>query len=179
MQLLEEHSFDDLSVKMLCKEAGISKQTLYNHYYSIMDALEDAYKIKFSAALNDCNTYESWVEGFKCFLYFLDANRKVTLHVYYSSHRAELMDMIYRNGMQLISKGIDDCSKDIEVSVSDKDKQFMINFYMFVFMGIVKEYLDDRMAESPDYIASRSDAMMRFHIRSTLRNIHDMDKGLL
>ena len=128
--------------------------------------------------LENCDTYGSWVEGFRNFLHFLEKNRKVTLHIYFSSHRSELIDLIDRFGRQLIGKGIDDCSNDIEVPVSDKDRKFMLNFYMHVFMGIIGDYLEDRMAESPDYIAGRCDAMMRYHIRTSLRNIHDMNKGI-
>ncbi len=43
LRLLEDHSADQLTVKMVCSEAGISKQTLYNHYLNLMDALEDVF----------------------------------------------------------------------------------------------------------------------------------------
>jgi AcrR family transcriptional regulator len=178
VRLLEDYSFDDLSVKMLCKEAGISKQTLYNHYYSILDALEDSYRIEFTRELGDCNTYDCWVEGFRRFLIFLRNKKRVILHLYFSSHRDEMMDMIRRNGEFLILKGIDDCSKDIEVAAADRDRTFMLNFYTNVLMGIIRDYLDGRMSEDPDYIAGRCDALMRHHIRKSLRNIHDLEKGI-
>lgn len=53
----------------------------------------------------------------------------------------------------------------------------MLSFYMNVFMGIVVDYLDGRMSESPEYIASRCDAMMRSHIHTTLQNIDLIKKG--
>lgn len=178
-RLLEEHSCDDLSVKMVCKEAGISKQTLYNHYYSLMDALEDSCKSEFSKALQNCSTYHNWVEGFKCFLCNLHERKCTIFHLYFSSRRDEFLKVISKYVEQLVKKGIEDCSRDIEVTCSEKDKRFMLNFYMYVFMGIVEDFIVDRMNESPEYIVSRCDAMMRYHIRTTLRNIQDMSKGLL
>ena len=177
LRLLENYSCDDLTVKMVCKEAGISRQTLYNHYYCLMDALEEAYKNDFESTLENCDTYCNWLEGFRCFLVFLQDWRKTILHIYHSSHRNELMSIIRKNGELLVRKGINDCATDIGIEVAEKDQEFMLRFYMNVFMGIVENYISDRMAESLEYIVSRCDAMMRYHIHSTLKNIDLLKKG--
>ncbi|MCR5181543.1 MAG: TetR/AcrR family transcriptional regulator [Clostridia bacterium] len=177
LRLLEDHSCDELTVKMVCKEAGISKQTLYNHYYSLIDALEEAYKSEFESALENCNTYSNWVEGFKSFLRYLHSTKKRILHIYFSSYRDELIRMIRKYGEILVKRGISDCSEDMGIEVDEKDSAFMLSFYMNVFMGIVVDYLDGRMSESPEYIASRCDAMMRSHIHTTLQNIDLIKKG--
>ena len=41
MSLLERHSMDDITVRMICGEAGISRQTFYNYYYSAEEALDE------------------------------------------------------------------------------------------------------------------------------------------
>ena len=178
LKLLETYSVDQLTVKMVCKEAGISKQTLYNHYYSLMDALDDSYKSEFAKALENCNTYSSWVEGFRCFLVFLYSRKKILLHIYFSSHKNDLLAIIRKYGKQLVEKAISDCSRDFDVQVSKKDRDFLLNFYMNIFMGIIQDYFNDRMKESPEYISSRCDALLRHHMRTSLRNIRDLEKGL-
>ncbi len=178
LRLLQDHSADQLTVKMVCKEAWISRQTLYNHYYSLIDALEDAYMSDFAKAMENCNTYDSWVEGFKVFLYFLYSRKKDILHMYFSSYKRELLNIIEKYGGQLIEQAIIDCSKDFDVEVSEKDRNFMLKFYLNIFMGILKNYMDERMDEDPEYIASRCDALLRHHIRTSLRNIRDLENGL-
>ena len=178
LRLLEEHSADQLSVKMVCIEAGISKQTLYNHYFSLMDALDEAFTGEIAKDMENCSTYDSWVEGFRVFLNFLYSRKKVILHIYYSSYRDELMSTMEKYGRKLVEKAISDCSRDFDVRVSDKDRGFMLDFYMNIFMGIIRDYLDERMEEDPEYISSRCDAMLRYHIRNSLRNIRDLEKGL-
>jgi hypothetical protein len=49
---------------------------------------------------------------------------------------------------------------------------------MYVFIGIIRKYIENGMEEDPGYIASRCDAMMRYHIRNTLRNLADIDAGV-
>ena len=53
----------------------------------------------------------------------------------------------------------------------------MLNFYMYVFMGIIKDFFEHKMREDTAYIAKRCDAMLRFHIRNSLKNIRDQEKG--
>ena len=41
LDLLDEHSADEITVKLICMESGLSKQTLYNHYHNWMDANDE------------------------------------------------------------------------------------------------------------------------------------------
>lgn len=177
MKMLEEHNADDITVKMFCIDSGLSKQTLYNHYYSLLDAVDDAYKTDIENGLRNCNTYHNWVEGFRKILTILCSRKRAYLHIYNSSKREALIEMISNNGKALVEKGINDCAKDKKVIVSEKDIKFMLRFYMNVFMGIVKDFFDGRMTEDPGYLASRCDVMMRHHIRKTLDNIQAIEQG--
>lgn len=178
-RILEEHSADMLSVKLVCKEAGISKQTLYNHYYSVMDALEDAYRSEFNRAIEETfSTCVDWEDGFKSLLEFLNGNKKVFLHIYYSTYRDEFIKMIEKYGSTLIRNAINAISAEIGVSISNRDRDFMTKFYMYVFMGIIRDFLNERMEESPGFIAERCHAMMKDSMRNSIRNIHYIDKSV-
>ena len=177
LNILEKHPADDVTVKMFCIESKLSKQTLYNHYYSLMDAVEDAYRTDLESGLKDCNTYLNWVEGFRKILELLYAKKNVYLHIYFSSRREDLINIIGKYGKALVEKGIADCAEDKKLIVSDKDRKFMTRFYMNVFMGIIVDFFESRMSDDPEYIASRCDAMMRHHIRTTLDNIEAIKSG--
>lgn len=172
LDLLEKYSADDLTVKMICMESGYSKQTLYNNYYNWMDALEEAYRAELFSTLGTCDNYLAWVEGFRRSLVFMQSRRRAFLHVYNSSRQDEMLAMIRRSGCDLVSRGIDDVVRDFALSVSDKDYDFMLSFYMDVFMGIIGRYFREGMKEDPDYLAHMCDVMMRYHIRNTLRNLN-------
>ena len=111
LKLLEQYPADDVTVKMFCIESGLSKQTLYNHYGNLMDALEDAYRSDFAAWLAGYDTYHEWVEGFRRVLELLHDKRDVYLHVYHSSRREDLLSMIDKYGRVLVLRGIDDARR--------------------------------------------------------------------
>ena len=98
LDLLDEHSADEITVKLICMESGLSKQTLYNHYHNWMDALADAYEGEFYGSVGDCDTYIDWVQGFYRVLNFLHTRKKAFLHIYNSSRREELIEIIDDHG---------------------------------------------------------------------------------
>ncbi|MBQ2456325.1 MAG: TetR family transcriptional regulator C-terminal domain-containing protein [Firmicutes bacterium] len=177
MRLLETYSADDLTLKLFCSESGLSKQTLYNHYYCLMDAVEDSYRSEFGERVIGKDDYHNWVGGFLAIMGFLSERRSVCLHLYFSSRRDDLLLMISRYGEELVKRGIEECAGDKGVVISDKDRQFMLNFYMYVFMGIIKDYFEGWMKEDVGYIVSRSSAMMHHHIRTSLDNLKAVEEG--
>lgn len=172
LRLLDQYSADDLSVKMVCYEAKISKQTLYNHYYCVMDAVEDAYRDAFNDAVSDCTAGTSWISGFLCVLRMLTENRSVVLHLYNSSHKDEFARMIYKYASGLVDQAIEEYSRNIGLEIDDRDRAFMLEFYMYVFMGITEKYIQGKMHEDPYYIAGRCEIMMHHQIEYAIKDMY-------
>ena len=105
MSLLERHSMDDITVRMICGEAGISRQTFYNYYYSAEDVLDEAWRIGFFRAVEGRDTWRDWTEGFRRTLELLTGRRRAVLHVYRSSRRTELMRIIRKHAKPLVKRG--------------------------------------------------------------------------
>ena len=177
MGVLDRYPADSITVKLFCLESGLSKQTLYNHYYSLMDAFEDAYRCDLEQGLKGCDTYENWVQGFRQLLHVLKRHERAYIHIFHSSRKEDFLDIIAKYGEKLVLRGIEECSEDMGLPVSPRDREFMLLFYMSAFMGILEHYLEGGMSESTDYIAGRCDALMRHHIRGTLRNIKAIEEG--
>ncbi|MBQ9320969.1 MAG: TetR/AcrR family transcriptional regulator, partial [Eubacterium sp.] len=120
--LLQNIYLDDITVRMVCTKAGVSRQALYNHYYGLTDVLEDLLTRRLNSAIGDANTYLTWDSGFERILVCLQENRALLLHVYHSTCRSELLGMLRRYGASLISRGIAQCSSDLGLPVSEEDQ---------------------------------------------------------
>lgn len=171
---LEQHSMDRITVSMVCSEAGISRQTLYNHYYSLIDVLNDLLIGKMKTAVADHDTYLTWERGFESILTCLEQNRELIQHVYRSASRTELLSMIERFGGSLIDRGIADCAKDMRIEVDAEDQAFMLRLYLSAFMGIIDYWFSQDMQLSPAYLTSRCNAMMALSIRGTIKRLKEM-----
>ena len=172
LALLEQHSMDEITVRMVCDGAGISRQALYNHYYCLPDVLEEALVDRMNEAAAELGTYHTWSACFEAILNSLLRQKAVLLHVYRSNARGELMGMLENYGARLVKKGISQCAEDMGIAVTEQDRTFMLRLYMHTFMGVIGQWLEEGMQLSPEFIASRCDAMMGFSIRGTLRRLY-------
>ncbi len=163
---------DDITVKMVCQEAGISRQALYNHFYCLPDVLQEVLVDELDGAVKDLGTYNTWASAFEAILENLLQQRTVLLHVYRSGSRGELMRMLETYGARLVGRGIRQCAEDLGYSVAEEDAAFMLRVYMVTFMGILNHWFDEGMRMTPAFIASRCDAMMGFSIRGTLKRLY-------
>lgn len=173
---LENHTLDRITVSMVCSEAGISRQTLYNHYYSLVDVLHDLLIEKLNDAVAGNNTYLTWERGFESVLTCLERNRELIQHVYRSCYRGDLLSMIECFGSGLIERGIADCAKDMQIDVSAQDQAFMLRLYLSAFMGVIDYWLSQDMQLSPAYLTSRCNAMMALSIRGTIQRLDSMSQ---
>ncbi len=171
---LKIHSLDRITVNMVCAEARISRQTLYNHYYSLIDVLKDILVEKLTLAVADNNTYLTWDRGFESVLICLEQNRDLIQHVYRSGYRNDLLSMIEQFGGRLIYRGITDCARDMKIGVDPQDQEFMLRLYLSAFMGVIDYWLSQDMQLTPAYLTSRCNAMLALSIRGTLKRLDEM-----
>lgn len=167
---------DDITVTMVCQKAGVSRQALYNHYYCLMDVLVDLFQKELSDAIKKCNTYPNWVKGFQTILEYFTSRKNMYIHVYCSSYRKEMMKMIEKYGRILVQRGIADCARDNGTEVTKKDNDFMLNFYIDVFMGIIDRYFYGNLSDDPKRIAIQCNVMMEHSLRDNLRRFAELEK---
>ena len=178
MSLLERHSMDDITVRMICGEAGISRQTFYNYYYSAEEALDEAWRIDFFRAVEGRDTWRDWTEGFRRTLELLAGRRRAVLHVYRSSRRPELMRIIRKHAKPLVKRGIADCIALKHADVTERDRKFLLDYTMSALTGIVKRFIEGGLKEDPAYLAEMTDAVMRYHIRQSLELLREIRQGV-
>ena len=179
LELLEERSLDDITVKMVCQRAGVSRQALYNHYYCLLDVFQDLLFRELEEAIAGCDTYLTWDSGYRAVWESLQTRRTAVLRVFRSSYGEDFLRMLDKFGRGLVGQGIEQCAADLRLSAPEQDKEFMVNLYMYAFMGVIRRWLEEGMRLAPEYIATRCEAVMRRSIRDTLKRLEQMDAAQL
>lgn len=154
-QLLVKKSIDKLTVKGLCEYCGVNRQTFYNHFTDIMDVFKFVFFQELSIEIAQNRTFETWGGGFMATMNYLKKNSKMILHVYNSSYWPETN--IYLTGLsyRLLDCVVDECVEKLGVKLKDKDKKFIINFYIHVFNGLMIDWVSEGMKEEPESILER------------------------
>lgn len=175
-ELLQSSSMDKITVRMVCEKAGISRQALYNHYYSLIAVLEDMITRQMKQALGEQNVNLTWESGFERILSCMREHKVMLLHVYRSKSRNELLGIFERYGSTVVSHAIAQCASDMAINVSDQDLVYIMRMYVYVFIGVINRWMEYDMHLTPVYIASRCNAVMALSIRNALQRLSDCEE---
>ena len=175
-ELLQSSSMDKITVRMVCEKAGLSRQALYNHYYSLIAVLEDMITRQMKQALGEQNANLTWESGFERILSCMREHKMMLLHVYRSKSRNELLRIFERYGSTVVSHAIAQCASDMAINVSDQDLVYIMRMYVYVFIGVINRWMEYDMHLTPAYIASRCNAVMALSIRNALQKLSDCEE---
>ena len=175
-ELLQSSSMDKITVRMVCEKAGLSRQALYNHYYSLIAVLEDMITRQMKQALGEQNANLTWESGFERILSCMREHKMMLLHVYRSKSRNELLGIFERYGSTVVSHAIAQCASDMAINVSDQDLVYIMRMSVYVFIGVINRWMEYDMHLTPAYIASRCNAVMALSIRNALQKLSDCEE---
>lgn len=177
LMVLEDMPIEKVSVQMLCKLANISRQTLYYHYGSLIDVFVSWFENEISEILRVSGTYHTWVQAYLAMLQLCKDNKKAILHVYNSNYREKLLESLQSMGVHIIQIAIRQISADLGVPILHKDEEFMVEYYMYVFMGILEKYMQNEMTEDIEFIGSRCEIMMGNSIKEKVQAFFEVYKS--
>lgn len=169
--LLDRYPADELSVKMLCAEAKISKQTLYNNYYGILDVIREIFA---DYVIKSSEGYESnhdWMDGMQRILETLVSRKSVVMHVYNSKYRYEMLRTMGKTIAPILRGGIDEVRDRIDANFDEESATLLLELYMDIFMGMISRFIADGMTRDPAHISRVYDLLMDKHTANALIKI--------
>ena len=165
---------DDLSVKLVCNEAGISKQTLYNKYYGVLGAIEELVFDLMEDAAKDYAGSEMWAEQIRAVLQMLIDNKDVFMHLYFSKYKDDLLGMINARVQPMVGLCMDKYAEEAGVVLDDFDKKILVAYFMDVYIGGFNRFMRNRLSDDPDYIISRYKVLVRGHAIDAIRKFAEL-----
>ena len=164
-KLLSQKPLDKIKITDITEDCEVNRQTFYYHFKDIYDLLEWVYTNEATRALGDKKTYDTWQEGFyEIFEYILE-NKTFVLNTYNSVSREYLERYLYNETYYLLLGVVEEKSKDM--SVREKDKSFIADFYKFAFVGLVIDWIRKGMMEEPKDIIKRLNTLISGNIETT------------
>lgn len=167
--LLLEKPIDKISVSDIANKCGVKRQTFYYHFQDIADLVEWTCLDDAEKALSGKTTYSSWQEGFLEVFNLIKKDKAFVLNIYHSVSRDKLELYLYSLVYNVIKQVVDEASSSY--SVSDEDKDFIINFFKYSFCGIVFNWIDKGMIKDPKIIVDQTSSLCSGLIVRALDNL--------
>lgn len=154
-ELLTKQSIDKVTVKEICQHCDVNRQTFYYYFTDIMDIFKYVFFNELSRDIAQNRTFETWEGGFLATMNYLKNNTKMVLHVYYSSYWPEANTFFSSLSDKLMLDVVDECIESLGVTISDKNKYFIINFYRRVFNGLFVDWVNEGMEDEPQVMLEK------------------------
>lgn len=149
-KLMDTTPFVKITINDIVRNCGVNRRTFYYHFQDIYALLEWIFKNEVINAMEGNNTYTTWQEGFLRIFDYLSKNKKMVLNTYNSIGRDQLETHLYNAVYNLVLNVIDEITLGKEVS--EKRKEFVVNFYKVSLVGLLLEWIRKNMAEDPEKI---------------------------
>jgi len=153
--LLSKQSIDKVTVKEVCQNCDVNRQTFYYYFTDIMDIFKYVFFNELSRDIAQNRTFGTWEGGFLATMNYLKNNTKMVQHVYYSSYWPEANAFFSSLSDKLMLDVVDECIENMGVAISDKNKIFIINFYRRVFNGLFVDWVNEGMEDEPQVMLKK------------------------
>jgi probable dihydroxyacetone kinase regulator len=163
---LESTTIDKITVKDIVEDCEVNRQTFYYHFHDIYEVLEWIFITEAEKAFSESMTYDTWQQGLANVFSYIKDNDKFVINCYRSLGRDYLEQFLYKYVIKVIRHVIDDIT--VGINISEKDKQFIADFYKYAFVGIILEWVRMGMKEKPEVIIENLNRVISSSIRRSL-----------
>ena len=166
--LLLKKPVDKITITDLTNDCGITRMAFYYHFKDIYDLVEWSCYEDASRALQGKKTYETWQEGLMQIFEAVMENKPFIMNVYHALSREQIENYLFRLTRDLIMNVIKECSKGMNITVSEQS--FIADFYKYSFVGVMLDWIKKGMKEDYQEIVHCICTTMSGNITNSLRN---------
>ena len=151
--MLLKKPVNKITINDITEDCGVNRATFYYHFRDIYDLIEWSCEEDSRRAIHGNMTYETWEQGFLNIFHAVEDNKPFVLNVYRHVSQEQIIQYLYRVVYHLIINIVEECAQGM--SVREEDKQFIADFYKFVFVGMMLDWIRQEMKPSPEKMISR------------------------
>ena len=152
-QLMKFKSFNNISIKDIINECGVSRKTFYYHFRDKYDVVNWLFKTDIVDSVLDSTTLENWADGSLKLCQYIYNNKTFytnAINVTGKNSFKEYLNTLTR--LQVEKLTAQACRTRI---VGEADKEFMIDFFYNAFVGILVTWINSEMKDNPEVIVKR------------------------
>ena len=163
INLLENKDLEYITIKEICSKAGVNRSTFYLHYENINDVVEETMNYintEFIRCFNeDSKEFINKIQNSKLDELILIEKRYLTPYLNFIKENKKVFKASFNNPIGMhATKKYDHLKYYIlnpildRFSIDEKDKKYLLAFYINGIMAIIKEWLDTNCQDSIDDI---------------------------
>ena len=178
-KLLLKKPINKITINDIAEDCGVNRMTFYYHFTDIYDLARWACLEDCAQALANNKTYDTWQQGFLNIFNAVLENKPFIKNVYHALDREQIENYLNTQTHELLMGVIEEQATGM--FISEKDKEFIADFFKYAFNGIMLNWIADDMKEDPKYIVDRVSVLISGDITRALnsfrRDKHSADSS--
>lgn len=145
VKLLNEKPLSQITVRDIVDDCGINRNTFYYHFQDLPHLLVTMVDEEAERIIGEYPTTESLEDCFHAVISFALENRKAVMHIYHSINRDVYEQYQWRICEHTVTAYVDSILSGR--SVSEQDRQLIIDYLKGVCFGLVSYWMETGMQE--------------------------------
>lgn len=167
-ELMKHKSIDRITIRELTDLCGIRRQNFYYHFEDIYDLMKWMFEEEAIPLLEQYEGMQLWQEGIRCFLGYLQENKKVCVCALKSVGRENMKRFFQQNIYAIIHRTAVRIGEEVgifQLSDKERDVEMMTHYYVLVFASLLESWLLGEIDRTPEEFISFMDQVIHDHIR--------------
>ncbi len=146
-KLIEQKSFEKITVKDIVDDCGINRKTFYYYFKDIYDLIEYVFRAEIEGYVETAPKGDTLEDSIIGIFALVKKNKKSVMHLRNSSHSKELKKYLHIVFNETVIKLYKD--KADAYNISEHNLKLFVHVFVTSFYGILINWIDDGM--KPDY----------------------------
>ena len=152
-KLLIKKPLNKITVTEIVEGCGVNRMTFYYHFRDIYDLLEWVCLQDAEKEIKEQRLNTRWEDSLLGIFSKIQNNKAFVANIYQTMSKDYLERYLYRVSEAIFIRFIEE--RDLDNSLSEKDKTFIASYYRYAFMGIILNWIEDDMQEDPKDIIEK------------------------
>lgn len=169
LKLLEERSFNSITISMISERCEINRNTFYYHYDDIYSLVKEILQDEIKKVDQEFNSSSSWENSLITASSFFMENKKAAQNLFKSIDKKDTDLYLYKICESVMTKYVENECQVKNIRACEEDKALVIDFYRAALVGLLDKWVLDGMKKSPDKFIFRLGILFDGNIERSLR----------
>lgn len=165
-RMLKVKPYYKITVKEITEESGVTRQIFYYYFKNMTDLLRYYFEVEMQEILKDKKGFKSFEEAYLLFFKSVAERKDVMTNINHCESCGLLRESFEIMSKKLFEKLFADILSGY--TITEKDRNFLIDYYKVAFASIVYEWLDNDMKEEPVYLVTNLSILIDQSLVQTL-----------
>lgn len=172
-KLSKKMPLSKITIKDITNECGVNRQTFYYHFQDKFELINWIYYTEAVESISDYSDFDHWSIAINKIFSYLAENKSFYRKALKVDGRNSFNNYFFEITREIIKKLVNEVAE--EMDVSEKDKNFIADFYTHALIGLTVQWIKGGLEETPASLTRRVRDMVDGSMLNALARYEDVD----